>query len=73
MRNCSKPIRRPALKQVLQKFATIPEESEPGTLSRRNTLDNLNVKGPESAVPSEETSEEAVEINGVSSHASTSA
>jgi osomolarity two-component system sensor histidine kinase SLN1 len=26
----SKPIRRPALKQVLNKFATIPEESETG-------------------------------------------
>jgi osomolarity two-component system sensor histidine kinase SLN1 len=24
----SKPIRRPALKQVLQRFATIPEEAE---------------------------------------------
>jgi osomolarity two-component system sensor histidine kinase SLN1 len=33
----SKPIRRPALKQVLRKFAPIPEESEPGNLTRRNT------------------------------------
>jgi osomolarity two-component system sensor histidine kinase SLN1 len=29
----SKPIRRPALKQVLQRFATIPEETETSTLT----------------------------------------
>lgn len=28
----SKPIRRPALRQVLDKFASIPEESEPGSV-----------------------------------------
>jgi osomolarity two-component system sensor histidine kinase SLN1 len=28
LRLCSKPIKRPALKQVLQKFATIPEETD---------------------------------------------
>ena len=33
----SKPIRRPALKQVLQKFATIPEEPETASLTRRTT------------------------------------
>ncbi|KIH93127.1 osomolarity two-component system, sensor histidine kinase SLN1 [Sporothrix brasiliensis 5110] len=33
----SKPIRRPALKQVLQKFATIPEEPEPTSSTRRTT------------------------------------
>lgn len=33
----SKPIRRPALKQVLKKFATIHEEPEPGVLTRNNT------------------------------------
>ncbi|KAI1634851.1 osmosensing histidine protein kinase SLN1 [Biscogniauxia mediterranea] len=35
----SKPIRRPALKQVLKKFATIPEEPETSSLSRRSTPD----------------------------------
>ncbi|RWA03936.1 hypothetical protein EKO27_g11169 [Xylaria grammica] len=33
----SKPIRRPALKRVLKKFATIPEEPETTTTSRRPT------------------------------------
>ncbi|KAI0596322.1 osmosensing histidine protein kinase SLN1 [Biscogniauxia sp. FL1348] len=33
----SKPIRRPALKQVLKKFATIPEEPETSSLGRRST------------------------------------
>ena len=36
----SKPIRRPALKQVLQKFATIPEEPETASLTRKTTPDN---------------------------------
>lgn len=33
----AKPIRRPALKQVLKKFATIPEEEETMSLTRRTT------------------------------------
>lgn len=33
----AKPIRRPALKQVLQKFATIPEEPETASLLTRKT------------------------------------
>src|SRR5271168_1001254 len=33
----SKPIRRPALKQVLKKFATIPEETETSSLTGRST------------------------------------
>lgn len=33
----AKPIRRPALKQVLKKFATIPEEPETASLSTRKT------------------------------------
>ncbi|KAI9643826.1 Histidine kinase osmosensor [Ciborinia camelliae] len=33
----SKPIRRPALKQVLRKFATIPEETEDSSLTRKST------------------------------------
>ncbi len=38
----SKPIRRPALKEVLQKFATIPEEPETISLSRKTTPDSKN-------------------------------
>jgi osomolarity two-component system sensor histidine kinase SLN1 len=63
----SKPIRRPALKQVLQKFATIPEEPESGTLSRRNTLDDVSIKAPDSAIPPED----PVEMNGVSESGTT--
>jgi osomolarity two-component system sensor histidine kinase SLN1 len=33
----SKPIRRPALKQVLRKFATIPEEPETASLTTKTT------------------------------------
>jgi osomolarity two-component system sensor histidine kinase SLN1 len=33
----SKPIRRPALKQVLKKFSTIPEETETSSLTRKST------------------------------------
>lgn len=33
----SKPIRRPALKQVLKKFAPIPEETDELSLSRKST------------------------------------
>ena len=33
----AKPIRRPALKQVLKKFATIPEEPENALLTRKST------------------------------------
>ncbi|KAF7953203.1 hypothetical protein EAE96_006418 [Botrytis aclada] len=33
----SKPIRRPALKQVLKKFATIPEEIEDSSVTRKST------------------------------------
>ncbi|OAA68161.1 osmolarity two-component system protein sln1 [Niveomyces insectorum RCEF 264] len=44
----SKPIRRPALKQVLQKFATIPEEPETASLTRKTTPDKTTpVQTPE--------------------------
>lgn len=43
----SKPIRRPALKQVLAKFATIPEEPETSSLTRRTTPDKTPVGTPE--------------------------
>ena len=47
----SKPIRRPALKQVLAKFATIPEEPETSSLTRRTTPDKTTPIG----TPEEET------------------
>ncbi|KAL2143712.1 hypothetical protein VTI28DRAFT_10076 [Corynascus sepedonium] len=43
----SKPIRRPALKQVLAKFATIPEEPETSSsLTRKTTPDKTPVTTP---------------------------
>ncbi|KAI5860055.1 putative histidine kinase SlnCl1 [Durotheca rogersii] len=48
----SKPIRRPALKQVLRKFATIPEEPETLSLSRKSTPEKGGAAaGPESNGP----------------------
>jgi osomolarity two-component system sensor histidine kinase SLN1 len=38
----SKPIKRPALKQVLKRFATIPEEPETASLTRRTTPEHLD-------------------------------
>lgn len=38
----SKPIRRPALKQVLKRFATIPEEESEILLERRRTLETVD-------------------------------
>ncbi|KAK0728700.1 hypothetical protein B0T26DRAFT_738972 [Lasiosphaeria miniovina] len=40
----SKPIRRPALKQVLKKFATIEEEPEIASLTRKTTPENAPEK-----------------------------
>jgi osomolarity two-component system, sensor histidine kinase SLN1 len=43
----SKPIRRPALKQVLKKFATIPEEPETASLlTRKTTPEDLSKEAP---------------------------
>ncbi|PQE25483.1 Hsp90 protein [Rutstroemia sp. NJR-2017a BBW] len=50
----SKPIRRPALKQVLKKFATIPEENETSSLTRKSTPEGeTKTKGsiPDPTVP----------------------
>lgn len=47
----SKPIRRPALKQVLQKFATIPEEPETASMLRNGTTTTEKAK----PVPAPET------------------
>ncbi|KAK3301430.1 uncharacterized protein B0H64DRAFT_37798 [Chaetomium fimeti] len=43
----SKPIRRPALKQVLAKFATIPEEPETSSLTRKTTPDKTPIGTPD--------------------------
>ncbi|TQN74895.1 Two-component system protein B [Colletotrichum shisoi] len=42
----SKPIRRPALKQVLKKFATIPEEPETTSLTRKTTPERATPEKP---------------------------
>ncbi|KAM0281597.1 hypothetical protein ACHAQH_003466 [Verticillium albo-atrum] len=43
----SKPIRRPALKQVLMKFATIPEEeAETASLTRKTTPEEITREKP---------------------------
>ncbi|KAK2000158.1 hsp90-like protein [Colletotrichum falcatum] len=42
----SKPIRRPALKQVLKKFATIPEEPETASLTRKTTPEQTTPEKP---------------------------
>ncbi|CAN8105867.1 unnamed protein product [Discula destructiva] len=75
----AKPIRRPALKQVLQKFATIPEEPETSSILTRKTTpdkttpDNTtpelghNNKGESmvSAMELPSTKEEELHSNGV--------
>lgn len=56
----SKPIRRPALKQVLKKFATIPEEPETvGTVAKKKKLDE-----PIKMVNHVESEKPAREMNG---------
>ena len=50
----SKPIRRPALKHVLEKFATIPEEPETPSLTRKTTPDKMPPRGPEEPLGSVE-------------------
>lgn len=45
----AKPIRRPALKQVLQKFATIPEESETASVLTRRTTPSESSQEKEKA------------------------
>lgn len=60
----SKPIRRPALKQVLQKFATIPEEPETASLTQRTTP----AQTPDAVdVPGKEYINEKVDFSGSSS------
>lgn len=46
----AKPIRRPALKQVLQKFATIPEEPETASvLTKKTTPEKSHSPSPDDA------------------------
>lgn len=73
----AKPIRRPALKQVLQKFATIPEEPETSSLLTRKTTPEQpvadvahdkkdpGVAGPATEVPPPKEKEQT--SNGVAS------
>ncbi|KAG9240057.1 histidine kinase-group VI protein [Calycina marina] len=64
----SKPIRRPALKQVLKKFATIPEETETSSLTRKSTPETINTGIM--ATPAEaSTVMPAIIPNGVAGHA----
>lgn len=49
----AKPIRRPALKQVLKRFATIPEEPEVASL--HNTKTTPEKKAPERTTPEKTT------------------
>ncbi|KAH8599329.1 histidine kinase-group VI protein [Bisporella sp. PMI_857] len=60
----SKPIRRPALKQVLKKFVTIPEEPETSSLTRKST--------PEATTTESSTPEPTLhrQVNGVSGSSS---
>jgi osomolarity two-component system sensor histidine kinase SLN1 len=57
----SKPIRRPALKQVLKKFATIPEETETSSITGKSTPPDSEYSGVK---PTTETPVEAPKING---------
>ncbi|KAI1778677.1 putative histidine kinase SlnCl1 [Hypoxylon cercidicola] len=68
----SKPIRRPALKQVLKKFATIPEEPETASqLTRKSTpeegnrpVDGRPLNGDPSVSPTTIDSKEKSHLNG---------
>jgi len=57
----SKPIRRPALKQVLRKFATIPEETETSSITGKNTPHDSESSGVKTTT---EIPVEAPKING---------
>ena len=59
----SKPIRRPALKKVLAKFATIPEEPETSSLTRRTTPEGTPVATPV-ATPNQEAKDPLANAGG---------
>lgn len=69
----AKPIRRPALKQVLQKFATIPEEPETASVLTRKTTPSESGQektGPDAVTTATELplpKEEKPQSNGVAS------
>lgn len=51
----AKPIRRPALKQVLQKFATIPEEPETASVLTKRTTPERTTPEKSQSPPSDDT------------------
>lgn len=61
----AKPIRRPALKQVLKKFATIPEEPETASLATRKTSPERSTgsTGSTTSASQQETFDEKKEPN----------
>ncbi|KAI1370772.1 putative histidine kinase SlnCl1 [Hypoxylon crocopeplum] len=69
----SKPIRRPALKQVLKKFATIPEEPETASqLTRKSTpekgdriVESQPLNGDTTSIPTNTDTKDHVLTNGV--------
>ncbi|KAL0942219.1 osomolarity two-component sensor histidine kinase sln1 [Colletotrichum truncatum] len=62
----SKPIRRPALKQVLKKFATIPEEPETTSLTRKTTPEQRPSEKPANGSTAQTLNEkeDAIQPNG---------
>jgi osomolarity two-component system sensor histidine kinase SLN1 len=61
----SKPIRRPALKQVLQRFATIPEEAE--TSSGKSTPNEHDASSRELSLRNQDANAaSAPHVNGTS-------
>lgn len=62
----SKPIRRPALKQVLKKFATIPEETETSSVTGKPTPTESDTQSATSQVETpDNTAENTPRVNGI--------
>lgn len=61
----SKPIRRPALKQVLKKFATIPEEPETASILTRKTTPEKKSPLLQTKTPETEMSEKPINGNTI--------
>ena len=64
----SKPIRRPALKQVLKKFSTIPEETETSSVTGKTSPTGSDAQ---SARTSPETQDTTPQVNGTAHPPST--
>ncbi|KAH7025938.1 uncharacterized protein B0I36DRAFT_248191 [Microdochium trichocladiopsis] len=58
----AKPIRRPALKQVLKKFATIPEEPETTSLKKKNSSEKSTTSSDHGSVTANGTVSSADQI-----------